>query len=70
MSNKVRAVPSAGFGGNFRGRRPMPKRGQIKSKIAARAFHSIVSALCKATSERSNSNRGSYLRETRNIRRR
>ncbi|KAF8379569.1 hypothetical protein HHK36_029009 [Tetracentron sinense] len=66
MSNKASAVPAAAI--RFRDRRALPKRGQIKSRIAASAFHSIVSVLSRATSHRSHSNGDSYLRDTKSIR--
>ncbi|KAJ1416130.1 hypothetical protein SESBI_17652 [Sesbania bispinosa] len=34
----------------FRGKKPLPKRGQIKSKIAGNAFHSIMSVISRASS--------------------
>ncbi|KAF1861290.1 hypothetical protein Lal_00014016 [Lupinus albus] len=44
MNNKFGNVPATeGTNRNrFRSNRPLPKRGQIKSKIAANAFNSIV----------------------------
>ncbi|KAJ1405982.1 hypothetical protein SESBI_25433 [Sesbania bispinosa] len=49
MNSRVPYVPAAAqviaSSNRFRSAtRPLPKRGQIKSKIAATAFHSIVSA--------------------------
>ncbi|KAK4802001.1 hypothetical protein SAY86_000204 [Trapa natans] len=38
---------------SFKTGRPLPKRGQIKSRIAANAFHSIVSAISRASSSSS-----------------
>ncbi|KAL4603776.1 hypothetical protein ACB092_10G147900 [Castanea dentata] len=38
-----------GFDITTRGRRPLPKRGSIKSRISANAFHSIVSVLSRAS---------------------
>lgn len=53
MNNKVRDTPAAAAGSrSFKSRKPLPKRGQIKSKIAANAFKSIVSVLSKASSHR------------------
>lgn len=60
MNNKVRHVPAAIATRNraisntksIRTRRSLPKRGQIKSRIAARAYNALVSALSsKAHSE-------------------
>ncbi|GMI95538.1 hypothetical protein HRI_003223100 [Hibiscus trionum] len=45
MDNKVKGVETIGVGS----RRPIPKRGQIKSRIAATAFHSLISMLSKAS---------------------
>ena len=52
MNNKVGDVSDAAMTKSFRGRRPLPKRGQIKSRIAASAIHSIVSVLSRASSDR------------------
>ncbi|KAJ8633555.1 hypothetical protein MRB53_026891 [Persea americana] len=46
MSNRASTI-SIGAG-SLRGRRPLPKRGQIKSRIAANAIKSIVSMLSRA----------------------
>lgn len=46
MSNRASTI-SVGEG-SLRGRRTLPKRGQIKSRIAANAFLSIVSMLSRA----------------------
>nr|DAD47260.1 TPA_asm: hypothetical protein HUJ06_017197 [Nelumbo nucifera] len=57
MRNKVADVPAAAFGnGGFKGRRLLPKRGQIKSRIASSAFYSIVSVFSRATSQGLHSN--------------
>ncbi|OWM72074.1 hypothetical protein CDL15_Pgr017957 [Punica granatum] len=50
MNGKVGDVRAAAMEKNFKGGRPLPKRGQIKSRIAANAFHSIVSAISRASS--------------------
>ncbi|WRX17972.1 hypothetical protein QQP08_010459 [Theobroma cacao] len=63
MNNKVRDVPVSAVRRSPRGTRPIPKRGQIKSRIAANAYHSIVSVLSKATPQRHDSHRKTYLRE-------
>ncbi|XVF13078.1 hypothetical protein REPUB_Repub08aG0176900 [Reevesia pubescens] len=76
MDNKVRDVQASAVGRSPRGTRPIPKRGQIKSRIAANAFHSIVSVLLsrpvrwtggvtlsKASPNRHHSQRKTYLRE-------
>lgn len=39
---------SATFGKRFKTRRPIPKRGQIKRKIAAKAFQTLVSVIAAA----------------------
>ncbi|RDX73575.1 hypothetical protein CR513_46801, partial [Mucuna pruriens] len=44
MNNRMGRVSAAEFA-RLRSQKPLPKRGQIKSKIAANAFHSIVSSL-------------------------
>ncbi|CAL0331996.1 unnamed protein product [Lupinus luteus] len=58
MSNKSGNVPAAEVGNRnrFRGKRPLPKRGQIKSKIAANAFNSIVYVISRASSSSSGLN--------------
>lgn len=48
MSNSVSNVPATAIPKSLGGKKPLPKRGQIKSRIAAHAFHSIVSVLSKA----------------------
>ncbi|XVE64795.1 hypothetical protein DITRI_Ditri07aG0130500 [Diplodiscus trichospermus] len=63
MNNKGREVQASAVGRSPRGTRPIPKRGQIKSRIAANAFHSIVSVLSKASPNRHHSPRKTYLRE-------
>jgi hypothetical protein len=53
MNYRMGRVASAEVANNrnrFRGKRPLPKRGQIKSKIASNAFHSIVSVILRASS--------------------
>ncbi|KMT12048.1 hypothetical protein BVRB_5g100080 [Beta vulgaris subsp. vulgaris] len=42
--------PVATVAESFDGRRPLPRRGQIKAVIAAKAFHSILHVLSKASS--------------------
>ncbi|KAJ6946217.1 hypothetical protein NC651_001085 [Populus alba x Populus x berolinensis] len=61
--NKVRDVAGAALDKISRGTRPLPKRGQIKSRIAANAFHSIVSVLSKASSHQHHSKRKSNPRK-------
>lgn len=67
MNNKVSNIPQVTTSSNFRGRRPLPKRGQIKLRIAEKAFKSFVSVLSMASSPRHRSCQISYLRETKNI---
>ncbi|KAK8504949.1 hypothetical protein V6N11_035519 [Hibiscus sabdariffa] len=55
--NKERDVRVSAVGRSSRGARPIPKRGQIKSRIAANAFNSIVSVLSKASPNRGHSRR-------------
>jgi len=53
MNTRMGRVASAEVVNNrnrFRGKKSLPKRGQIKSKIAASAFHSIVSVISRASS--------------------
>jgi hypothetical protein len=53
MNTRMGRVASAEVANNrnmFRGKKSLPKRGQIKSKIAASAFHSIVSVISRASS--------------------
>ncbi|KAH7840751.1 hypothetical protein Vadar_021099 [Vaccinium darrowii] len=50
MNKKISGVGAAGIGESLRSRRPLPKRGQIKSRIAANVCHSIVSAFLRAPS--------------------
>ena len=53
MNNKVGDDSEGAMRKRFRCERwPIPKRGQIKSRIAASAIHSIVSVLSRASSER------------------
>ncbi|KAE9606555.1 hypothetical protein Lalb_Chr09g0320861 [Lupinus albus] len=51
MNNKFGNVPATeGTNRNrFRSNRPLPKRGQIKSKIAANAFNSIVYVISRTS---------------------
>ena len=49
MCNKISNVPTTIINKNLSGRRPLPKRGQIKSRISANAFHSIVSVFSRAS---------------------
>uniref|UniRef100_K4CPE1 Uncharacterized protein n=1 Tax=Solanum lycopersicum TaxID=4081 RepID=K4CPE1_SOLLC len=49
MNHKIARVSKTAIEG-FRGTKPLPRRGQIKSRIAANAFHSIISVLSKASS--------------------
>ncbi|PON97802.1 hypothetical protein TorRG33x02_063920 [Trema orientale] len=64
MSNKVGDVSdAAAMTKDFRCRRPLPKRGQIKSRIAASAIHSIVSVLSRASSDRKRPCRTHFKRE-------
>ena len=57
-------IAAAAIDESFRSRRPMPKRGQIKSRMAANAFYSIVSVVTKASSHRQYSSGKSYVKET------
>ncbi|KAK7253057.1 hypothetical protein RIF29_37456 [Crotalaria pallida] len=52
MNNRIGHLPAAEAANRnrFKGKRPLPKRGQIKSKIAANAFNSIVSVISRASS--------------------
>ncbi|KAF7828238.1 hypothetical protein G2W53_019402 [Senna tora] len=50
MNNRVGEIIPVGK--RLRVGKPLPKRGQIKSKIAANALHSIVSVLSRASSPR------------------
>ncbi|EXB37310.1 hypothetical protein L484_024236 [Morus notabilis] len=52
MNSKVGDASDAATTKSFRCKRPLPKRGQIKSRIAASAIHSIVSVLSRASSDR------------------
>lgn len=64
MENKVKYVEGGAVGRRSpRGTRPIPKRGQIKSRIAATAFHSIVSVLSKASPNHHHFHWKTYLRE-------
>ncbi|KAK3227837.1 hypothetical protein Dsin_007699 [Dipteronia sinensis] len=51
MNNKIRDIPAGTVSKSLRSRRPLPKRGQIKSRIAANAFQSIVSVISRASSK-------------------
>ncbi|KAL7191179.1 hypothetical protein ACSBR2_023281 [Camellia fascicularis] len=68
MNNKIGGVAAAAIGETFRSGRPLPKRGQIKSRMAACAFCSIVSVLSRAPSHGQHSSGKNYLRETKHIR--
>ena len=59
MNNRMGRVSAAEFANRnrFRSQKPLPKRGQIKSKIAANAFHSIISVISRASSSGLNSPR-------------
>ncbi|PPD80883.1 hypothetical protein GOBAR_DD22179 [Gossypium barbadense] len=66
MSNKVRDAQASAVDRSPRGTRPIPRRGQIKSRMAANAFNSIVSVLSRAAAAGPNhrhSHRKTYLRE-------
>ena len=63
MSNKISDVPATMITKSLRDRRPLPKRGQIKSRIAANAFHSIVSVFSRAFSDHQHSSRKIYMRK-------
>ncbi|KAI7988301.1 hypothetical protein LOK49_LG13G01116 [Camellia lanceoleosa] len=65
MNNKIGGVAAAAISESFR---PLPKRGQIKSRMAAYAFCSIVSVLSRASSHGQHSSGKSYLGETKHIR--
>ncbi|KAL6956962.1 hypothetical protein U1Q18_050887, partial [Sarracenia purpurea var. burkii] len=64
----VSDVAAVAIGESFRSRRPLPKRGQIKSRMAAYAFYSIVSVLSKASLHHQQSSGKNYLRETKDTR--
>ncbi|WOG85813.1 hypothetical protein DCAR_0105006 [Daucus carota subsp. sativus] len=49
MGSKIFNVPEAATADSFRSRRPLPKRGQVKSRIAAVVLHSIVSMLSRTS---------------------
>lgn len=68
MKNTISDVPEADISEGYRSRRPLPKRGQIKSKIAANAVHSIVSALSRASSRHHRSTIKPYSREIKDMR--
>lgn len=51
MRSKMSNAPGATIAESFRSRGPLPKRGQIKLRIAANAFHSIISVLSRASSD-------------------
>lgn len=50
-SNVNDASAAAAFGKNLKRRRPIPQRGQIKMKIAAKAFHSLVSIVSASSAQ-------------------
>lgn len=64
MNGKVSSARTAAMGKNIKGERPLPKRGQIKTRIAVNAFHSIVSVISQASS----SHRQHPLEQERDIR--
>ncbi|XXG76538.1 hypothetical protein AAC387_Pa08g0868 [Persea americana] len=69
MSNKVGDYRAAAYDDrSFQGRRPLPKRGQIKSQIAANALHSVICVFSRVTSQQTPSNRKGYLKGMRNTR--
>ncbi|KAI3453747.1 hypothetical protein Pfo_010410 [Paulownia fortunei] len=52
MRTKVNdASAAAAFSKNFKRRRPIPQRGQIKMKIAAKAFQSLVSIVSASSAQ-------------------
>ncbi|CAJ1927752.1 unnamed protein product [Sphenostylis stenocarpa] len=59
MNYRMGRVSAAEFANRnrLRSQKPLPKRGQIKSKIAANAFHSIISVISRASSSGFNSPR-------------
>ncbi|GFZ06701.1 hypothetical protein Acr_18g0008710 [Actinidia rufa] len=61
-------VAAAAIGESIRSRRPLPRRGQIKSRIATNAFYSIVSVVSKASSHRQHSSSKRYVRDAKDIR--
>ncbi|KAI8569657.1 hypothetical protein RHMOL_Rhmol02G0294100 [Rhododendron molle] len=68
MNKKISGIVAAAVRESFGSRRPLPKRGQIKSRIAASAFHSIVSAFLRAPSHYQQSSGESHHRDTKDIR--
>ncbi|KAK4796454.1 hypothetical protein SAY86_028780 [Trapa natans] len=63
--SRVGDVGAAAMSKSFKGGRPLPKRGQIKSRMAANALHSIVSAISRASSShhRCHSSAGGFLKD-------
>ncbi|KAL0327762.1 UNVERIFIED_CONTAM: hypothetical protein Sangu_1854200 [Sesamum angustifolium] len=58
MRSKVNdAAAAAALRKRFKGRRLIPQRGQIKRKIAAKAFQSLVSIVSASFAQYSNSPR-------------
>ncbi|KAK1367539.1 hypothetical protein POM88_033631 [Heracleum sosnowskyi] len=49
MESKIFNVPEAATAESFRCRRPLPKRGQVKSRMAMIVLHSIVSMLSRTS---------------------
>ncbi|KAK3020221.1 hypothetical protein RJ639_046853 [Escallonia herrerae] len=68
MNSKISDVHEAATGESYRSRRPLPKRGQIKSRIAANAVHSLVSVISRASPQRHRSSGEAYSRENKAIR--
>ncbi|KAK3016214.1 hypothetical protein RJ639_006216 [Escallonia herrerae] len=52
MNSKISDAHEAATGESYSSRRPLPKRGQIKSRIAANAVHSLVSVISRASPQR------------------
>ncbi|KAG4999010.1 hypothetical protein JHK82_020191 [Glycine max] len=53
MNDRVRHAPAAEVANRDRSQgvtKSLPKRGQIKSKIVASAFHCITNVICQASS--------------------
>ncbi|KAK7406117.1 hypothetical protein VNO78_07734 [Psophocarpus tetragonolobus] len=62
MNNRKGRVAAAEFANRnrLRSQNPLPKRGQIKTKIAANAFNSIIAVISRASSSGLNSPRKKY----------
>ncbi|KAI8569658.1 hypothetical protein RHMOL_Rhmol02G0294200 [Rhododendron molle] len=56
----INGAAASAAGESFRSRRPLPKRGQIKSRMAANAFHSIVTVLSRAHSHHHHGQKGPF----------